>query len=679
VRRNVRRLIPVLPIAVLAAENLVVFGRHYFGGYGFPWDFNGSYYAAAAYWTEALAQGSLPMWMPFQSMGYPFLLNLQTAVFYPPLWVFPALGIPYTLPAAVAVQCLHVFAGALGMYVLARALLRSRREALLAAFVFQLFGGFYSNAQHVDIIRSFALTPWLLWTCLPPRTAERTLPLRTRFAPLAIFAMAAGGYPGNLLAALLLLGVWTACTLVQRRFARRALLWASALAASAVLGLGMAAIHLGPAWMYRDELLRYYNAGRIFRAALGVAHLPGLLLENRGMPIDVSMTSTWVGAAVLAGVCFLAGRSWRRFWPLAAAAVVAAAMAAGDALPLAPLLRRLVPPLGYSRFPSSDYRGFFAVLIILLAAAGWRDLRRRRVTFPGFLGRFLPVAVFAAWSIQQVHGGEPYWPDRALAEVAILGTLAALAVWRIGRPLVGIAAMLAVISLAAARVLPRVQGWVVPDLIATCRTFAPTPAKMYDAGRVVAPGLLGKRPGPRPERGDGDGLYRSSGYLQGDFLVGDFGASAGLRARDVLAKDERYLAFMRREWMPIVVEPPPETLAGRVEVAALREMALSAEPDPRVVQESIGVDGALYRVDTDRPLLLVENEIFFPGWSSDRAGEAVRVNGALRGWRLPAGTYEMETRFRLEGLRFCAAVSASAWILWLAWLATAKTRRRPAA
>ena len=78
------------------------------------------------------------MWMPFQSMGYPFLLNLQTGVFYPPMWVFPLLRIPYTLPAAVVLQCLHVFAGALGMYVLARALLRSQargasRGVLLSA------------------------------------------------------------------------------------------------------------------------------------------------------------------------------------------------------------------------------------------------------------------------------------------------------------------------------------------------------------------------------------------------------------------------------------------------------------------------------------------------------------------------------------------------------------------
>jgi hypothetical protein len=666
VRRGRRRLLTLAPILVLAAENLVVFGRHYFGGYGFPWDFVGSYYASAAYWTEAVSRGSLPMWMPFQSMGYPLLLNLQTAVFYPPMWLFPLLGIPYTLPAAVTLQCLHILAGALGMYALVRALLRSRREALLAAFCFQLFGGFYSNAEHVDIVRAFAFTPWLFWACLPPPASEkRRFPRRILLAPLVVFALAVGGYPGNLLAALFLLAVFVVFVLAARRLARPALLWAAAVGGSAVLGIGMAAIHLAPAWIYREEILRHHNAPRLFRASLGVPHLPGLVLENRGMPIDVSMTSTWVGFAVLAGICFLARASWKRLWPYAALALLAAAMTAGNTLPLHPLVRRLLPPLGYSRFPSSDYRGFLAMLLILLAAAGWRDLRHRRLTAAGFLGRWLPVALFAAWGLARIYASDLFWPDRALAVTALLATLAASVLWRSKRLAIGLSAMLAAVSFDAARVLPRIQGWAVPDLIGMCRAFSPTPARMHDAGVVVDPRLFDTHAGPRPARTEGDGPYRASGYLAGDFVLADFGASAGLRARDAIAKDEGYLAWMRREWTPVVIEPAPAGDGGAVEIADLRARA-AATSDTRVVQESYGIDHARYRVDSDRPLLLVENEVYFPGWYSDAAGPAIRVNGHFRGWILPAGNYELETRFRLGGLGALAAVTAAAWLSWLA-------------
>jgi len=692
-RLRLRRWLRFLPIGVLAVENLAVFDRHYFGGAGFPWDFIGSYYAAAAYWTEAVARGPLPMWMPFQSMGYPFLLNLQTGLFYPPMWVFPLLRIPYTLPAAVVLQCLHVFAGALGMYALGRALLRSRREALLAAFCFQLFGGFYSNAEHVDIVRSFALTPWLLWAAVPPRAAEaRALPRRILLVPLFVFLMATGGYPGNLLAALFLVAVFAACVLVQRGFARAAWAWAAALGLAMALGLGMAAIHLGPAWMYRDEMLRYHNADQIFRASLGVVHLPGLVLQNRGMPLDRSMTSTWVGFAVLAGICFLARSSWKRFWPYVAVALLAAAMAAGNSLPLAPLVRRLLPPLGYSRFPASDYRGFFAMLLILLAAAGWRDLRHRRVTPLGFLLRFLPVVLFAAWSIVRVYPVSEYWSQPALAEACVVATLVALVLWRVSRPAVGLVALLAAISLDAGRVLPRIAGWIEKDLIAVCRQFAPTPAKMYDAGLVVDPTLFRTHQGPRPARNDSDGLYRASGYLQGDFLVADFGAAAGLRARDAMTRDRRYLSFMCLEWTPLVLEAPPATsgtgAAGTdIEIPMLWPRMRKSGPDPRILQESFGIDWARYRVDSDQPFLLVENEVYFPGWELRREGggaapqpqPAVRVNENLRGWILPAGRYTFETRFRLRGFRLFAAVSAAAWVAWLTWLAwfARATRRRP--
>ncbi len=678
-RRSVRarRFFRFAPFLVLAAENLAVFHRHYFAGYGFPWDFVGSYYAAAAYWTQALAHGGLPMWMPFQSMGYPFLVNLQTGLWYPPMWVFPLLRIPYTLPAAVVLQCLHVLAGALGMYVLVRAVLRSRREALLAAFAFQLFGGFYSNAEHVDIVRSFAMLPWLLWAAIPAGSEETRMPRRILAVPLFVFLLAVGGYPGNLIASIFLLAVFAALVLVQRRFARGILRWAAALGGSVLLGLAMAAIHLGPAWIYRAELLRYHVSERIYRATMTAAHLPGLFLEPLGMPGDISMTSTFVGLAVLAGVCLLARASLLRLWPYVVLCLLAAAMAAGNTLPVHGVLRSLAPPLGYSRFPPSDYRGVVAILLILLAAAGWRDLRRRGYPPRMLAWRLLPLALFAAWGIRRVYAGQALWPQPALAGVAFFAVLAALAIWSRAKPAAATLAVLAVIAFDAARVLPRVQGWVVPDLIAVCRVFSPTPARMHDAGVVVAPGLFEKAPASRPPRTEGDEGYKASGYLAGDYVLGDFGGPV-LRARATIMKDESFLEFMRGEWLPVLVEDPPASPGDAVAVADLPERIRSAAPDPRLAQTAYGIDRIRYRVSSERPLLLIENEIYFPDWTAQVPGatvSAVRVNELFRGWRLPAGTYDLETRFRLSGLPLLATVSGAAWLAWLLLLAAA--RRRP--
>ncbi len=669
----------LVPFLLLAAENVVVFHRHYFAGYGFPWDFVGSYYAAAAYWTEAVARASLAMWMPFQSMGYPFLVNLQTGLWYPPMWVFPLLKLPYTLHAAVVFQCLHVLAGALGMYALLRTAVRSRREALIGAFAYQLFGGFYSNAEHVDIVRSFAILPWLLWAAVPPAPADGRLPRRLVFAPLVVCLLAVGGYPGNLVAATFLLAVFAALVLLQRRFDRGALRWAAALGASIGLGLAMAAIHLGPAWIYRAELLRYHVSEKIYRATMTAAHLPGLFLEPLGMPGDVSMSSTYVGFAVLAGAAMLARVSLRRLWPWAAVGALAASMAAGNSLPVHSILRTLAPPLGYSRFPPSDYRGIVAVVLVLLAAAGWRDLRRRRWGAGAFAWRILPLGVFAVWGIRRVYAGQAFWPQPTLAATACLAAVAAMLAWRDSRRRRALAlpAMLAAISLGAAFVLPRVQGWVVPDLISVCRVFSPTPARMHDAGVVVDPAFLDRRPVSRPPRIDGDGPYRASGYLTGAYVLGDFGGPV-LRAKATIMKDDDWLAFMRREWVPVLVEDPSPAYDDSIFVADLRARASAASPDPRVRQTRYGIDRVRYRVATDRPLLLVENEIYFPGWTASietTALRAERVNDLFRGWRLPAGTYELDTVFRIPHLRLLALATVAAWAAWLSLVLAARRRR----
>ncbi|MFY9550359.1 MAG: hypothetical protein WAU32_04355 [Thermoanaerobaculia bacterium] len=663
------------PLAVLTLENLAIFFRHYFRGYGFPWDFVGSYYAASAYWTSAIARGALSLWMPYQSMGYPFPINLQTGLWYAPLWVFPLLKIPYTLHAAVVLQGLHVLLGAAGMYVLLRLVLGSRREALIGAFAFQLFGGFYSNAEHVDIVRSFAFLPWLLACLVPPRPGEPAVPRRLLALPLFVWAMATGGYPGNLVAALFSLGVLVCLQVAARRFSKPALAWAAGAGAAVALGLAMAAIHLGPAWISRSELERYHVTGGLQRASLGLEHLPGLVMETRGMSGDISMSSTFIGFLVVAGICFLTRRTLATLWPYAALLVLSAAMAAGNSSPIHPILRSLIPPLAYSRFPSSDYRCFTGALLILLSAAGWRELRHRPRRAGVVLLRLAPVAVFAAWAILRVERGLPFWPSPAQALLCFGLAAAGLLLWQSRRvpALAATLVLLAVVSLDAARVLSRMETWAVPDLMGMSRLYYPTPARMHDAGVVVDPRVFAQEKPPRPPRIEGDAGYRASGYLSGSYNLGDFGGPI-LRAREAIAKNPAFLDFMRREWLPVVVDAPGETAGGPLEVPNLETRLSAAAPDSRVEQRSYGTDRIDYRIRLETPALLVENETYFPGWTARLypAPEAravipaVRVNGIWRGWLLPAGDYAMEARFRFRALRILAALTLLAWLVWLA-------------
>jgi hypothetical protein len=62
-------------------------------------------------------------------------------------------------------------------------------------------------------------------------------------------------------------------------------------------------------------------------------------------------------------------------------------------------------------------------------------------------------------------------------------------------------------------------------------------------------------------------------------------------------------------------------------------------------------------VKLKEPKLMVENEIYFPGWQADLifSGEVIKlhaseVNGVFRAWLLPAGEYQMIAHFSFPNL-----------------------------
>ena len=283
-------------LAVLAAQNVVVYRAHYFGSAGIPWDFSMAYYAMVAFWTAVVRDGVFPQWIPFQQMGYPFGLQVQSGMNYLPLWIFPALNLQYTLRAAIIFQCLHVLVGAIGMFLLARQVQQSRGLALVAGLAFQCFGGFYSNAEHVDIVRAFAYAPWLLYVYSLDRTTTAKLPRRTMLIPLVLYLFLTGSYPGNVISAgviiPLLVGLQLLDALIGGARPRHVISIATRIVGLSVLGCSMASVHLGPLVLFREQFVRGEPLLTAPRIGLWFEHLPGLFLSNASLPGEISMTST---------------------------------------------------------------------------------------------------------------------------------------------------------------------------------------------------------------------------------------------------------------------------------------------------------------------------------------------------------------------------------------------------
>ena len=82
--------------------------------------------------------GELPLWNPHQFCGYPFVGNGQSALFYPPNWLYFAVHPDVGMGLSAA---LHFFLGALFVYLLLRVIGAGRPAGFFAAFAFA-FGGF---------------------------------------------------------------------------------------------------------------------------------------------------------------------------------------------------------------------------------------------------------------------------------------------------------------------------------------------------------------------------------------------------------------------------------------------------------------------------------------------------------------------------------------------------------
>ncbi len=187
----------------------------------------------------------VPLWNPHVMAGRPFLANAQSAVFSPFIW--PAYVLPFWKALAV-IAALKLWVGALGTFMLGRALGMRFGGALLAGLVFS-FGTFFVAWLAWPLTNIFPLLPWLL--LLSELIVRR--PAALPGAGLAALVALAffGGHPESsfhvLVATVLFFGfrlllTWSRAGRNRSLLVRPALVFAAALAA----GTAMAAAMLVP-------------------------------------------------------------------------------------------------------------------------------------------------------------------------------------------------------------------------------------------------------------------------------------------------------------------------------------------------------------------------------------------------------------------------------------------------
>jgi hypothetical protein len=143
----------------LALEALVFHWRVLFvPGYIFPWDFRAVHLPLATFVADSLRAGQFPLWDPYTFCGNPIFANIQTALFYPPVFLSSLLAawigdgaLPKILVISVVAQV--VFAGITTFFLLRR-LGVSTPAAWIGGTVFELGCFFAAHPQHMGAMQA---------------------------------------------------------------------------------------------------------------------------------------------------------------------------------------------------------------------------------------------------------------------------------------------------------------------------------------------------------------------------------------------------------------------------------------------------------------------------------------------------------------------------------------------
>jgi hypothetical protein len=688
--RGKRILSNLAAVSLIVGANLLTFWGHYTGGLIFPWDFLGTgYHAQAVAWFEDGGIFSPPAWLPYGSMGFPGWWSLQSGSWYLPLQFLHWLGIEYTFRIAAAFQAAHVALGALGALALLRRLGASLPAATLGALVYHFSSIFFSNQEHVDIVRAAALLPWLLYSFEPGvLRRHRAMVL---WSSLLTWQFLMAAYPGMIVS-----GGYTATFvllwwLVRCRPEDRISYLVSVLVA------GIAAVLMAMVKWLTPTLLAL---GGFQAKALVLAYQPEHLftfLFRYDLPIlrgDPTMQSLWSPPLALLILAFV-----RRFSALAwlAMCLIGLALIAGSLETFAPAVRQILPGFTISRLPHSDWRPTLHLGSAMLAAALLDPLFRARFgRLEVALRASLGANAIALIALAAIAAG--YGLDAVVLEVAVMiaflvllggvflvpdldrrQDMRAAATFSLALALVGATSFLQHgVHVSRTWKMPWSEasevayfGRTIADQIQRPRkTEWPRRPSRTNYGNDPRP-LVERPGGARTPAGTLDVRFNRAWYAQefGTFGYDNLGSAEFKRfiARfEDPALGDSLLAFMLHPGQA-VFEAPGTAFDSRFAASCPPDKdscALAVDASARIL--SYRLAGTTYEIRAAEPVTMVENEMEYAGWRGrlcDKAGRCLDVwpaatDASLRVWDIPAGEWRLTTRYAQPFLRISLALFA---------------------
>lgn len=315
-----------------------------FGYFGYPL----AYYHRERFWD-----GEIPLWNPLSNCGLPFLAQWNTMTLYPGSLFNLLLPLSWSL----GVFCLlHQWWGGLGMYFLARKWTGHPLGASVAGVAFAFNGVMLNSLIWPNNIAALGWMPWVVllveqgWTC-----GGKKLVLAGIVAAVQMLA----GAPEIILLTWLMLALLAAVLLVEPGFDRLALVRRFGLIIAIVAGLASAQL------LPFLDLLRHSQRDEHFYESAWA--MPPTGWANLFVPLfrcfttsqgvyfqwgQYWTTSYYPGVGVVALAILAVGRTReRRAWFLGGIAMLGLILALGDHGYLYGWLKRIVPQIGFMRYP----------------------------------------------------------------------------------------------------------------------------------------------------------------------------------------------------------------------------------------------------------------------------------------------------------------------------------------
>ncbi len=151
-----------LPFCVLGVAIVLLFHRILVGEvlfWGLP---SLQFYPWRWFAFQELSNNQLPFWNPYNGGGAPLLANYQSAVLYPPNWLYMVIPSPYAMGL---IALMHVFWAGLGMWNLTGKLEISTLGRGVSLLAYALGSYSLGRLGSFPTANAAAWLPWLFWAC----------------------------------------------------------------------------------------------------------------------------------------------------------------------------------------------------------------------------------------------------------------------------------------------------------------------------------------------------------------------------------------------------------------------------------------------------------------------------------------------------------------------------------